>query len=139
MSKVAGQAAGKARAEQMQSFMNVAFIKNPDMLPPKPVGQNVGHAMMMDALSIGSSIAGMAMPFVAAGSSKKLKDNIVKIGRSIAGHNIYKFNYKGNSRRYVGVIAEEIQQTVPEAVVTMPNGFLGVIYDLIDVQFKEAA
>ena len=137
MNKVAGQAAGKARAEQMQSFMNVAFIKNPDMLPPKPVGQNVAHAAFMDALSIGSSIAGMAMPFVT--SSSKLKANIQLLGNSIAGHNIYKFNYKGDSRRYVGVLAEEIQQTNPEAVATLSNGYLGVNYDLIDVQFKEVA
>tara|TARA_R100000152_G_scaffold4522_1_gene1557 strand:- start:1510 stop:2316 length:807 start_codon:yes stop_codon:yes gene_type:complete len=136
--KSGAQAAAKARSEQLQMFTNVAFVKNPDMLPPKPVGQNVGHAVFMDALSILGTAASVATPFV-AGSSKKLKDNIVKIGRSIAGHNIYKFNYKGDARRYVGVIAEEIQQTVPEAVVTMPSGFLGVIYDLIDVQFKEVA
>ena len=33
------------------------------MVPPKPVLQNVGAASFMDALSIGSSIASMAMPF----------------------------------------------------------------------------
>ena len=136
MNKMGAKAAGQARSEQMQAFANVAFQKFPDMVPPKPVGQNVGHAVFMDALSILGTAASIATPFVAA-SSKKLKDNIVKIGRSIAGHNIYKFNYKGDTRRYVGVIAEEIQQTVPEAVVTMPNGFLGVNYNLIDVQFKE--
>jgi len=108
------------------------MIKNPDMAPPKPVYQNVGAAAFMDALSIGTSIATMA-----AASSKKLKHNIKKIGKSIGGHNIYKFSYKGSSRRYVGVIAEEIQKIIPEAVITMPNGFLGVNYNLIDVTFKE--
>ena len=59
LSKAGQQAAGMARAEQMQSFARVAFIKNPDMAPPTPVYQNVGHAMFMDALKIGSSIATM--------------------------------------------------------------------------------
>ena len=68
---------------------------------------------------------------------KKLKDNIIQIGRSITGHNIYKFNYKGDARRYIGVIAEEVQKIKPEDVVTMPNGFLGVNYNLIDVNFHE--
>ena len=48
-----------ARAEQMQAFSKVAFIKNPDMAPPQPVYQNVAAAAFMDALKIGSSIATM--------------------------------------------------------------------------------
>ena len=64
LSREGAKAAGATRAQQMQSFTNVAFVKNPDMVPPQPVMRNVGHAMFMDALKIGSSVAGMAMPFV---------------------------------------------------------------------------
>ena len=60
LSKEGAQAAGRVRAQQLQSFANVAFIKNPDMAPPKPVLQDVGMASFMDALSIGSSIASIA-------------------------------------------------------------------------------
>ena len=63
LNRAGAVAAGKAKAEQMQMFTNVAFVKNPDMVPPKPVMQNVGAAMFMDALSIGSSLAGIYMPF----------------------------------------------------------------------------
>ena len=132
LNKQAGQAYGKARAQQMQMFANVAFVKNPDMVPPKPAYQNVMHAAFMDALSIATSAA-----TIYAASSKKLKDNIVKIGKSILGYNIYKFNYKGQAQRYIGVIAEEIQQLKPEAVRMLPNGYLGVNYNLLDVEFKE--
>ena len=59
----AAKAAGVARAEQMQMFTNVMFEKHPDFAPPKPVMQNVGMAMFQDALSIGSSIATIALPF----------------------------------------------------------------------------
>ncbi len=59
----AGQkAAGMARAEQMQSFAKNAIIKNPDLAPPKPVYQSVGQAAFMDALSIASSVVGIAGP-----------------------------------------------------------------------------
>lgn len=64
--KLQGEAAalaGQAKAQQMQMFTNVMFEKHPDMAPPKPVYQNVGMAMFQDALSIGSSIATMYMPF----------------------------------------------------------------------------
>ena len=132
LDKAGSEAAGQARAAQMQSFAKNAIIKSPDLAPPKPVYQNVGQAAFMDALSIAGSVAS-----IYAASSKKLKDNIVKIGKSISGYNIYKFNYKGNSKKYIGVIAEEIQQLKPEAVRMLPNGYLGVNYNLLDVEFKE--
>jgi len=59
----AAKAAGQARAQQMQMFAKVAFEKHPDITPPQPVMQNVGMAMFKDALSIGSSIATIALPF----------------------------------------------------------------------------
>ena len=48
----------------MQSFAKNAIIKSPDLAPPAPVYQNVGQAAFMDALSIGSSVAQIAMPFI---------------------------------------------------------------------------
>ena len=63
LSKAGQKAKGMARAEQMQSFAKNAIIKNPDLAPPQPVMQNVGAAMFMDALSIASSVATIAMPF----------------------------------------------------------------------------
>ena len=59
LDRVGAEAAGKARAQQMQMFTNVAFVKNPDMVPPKPVYQNVGQAAFMDALSIAGAIGGI--------------------------------------------------------------------------------
>ena len=63
LNKAAAKAAGQARADQMNLFAKNAIIRNPDLAPPQPVMQNVGAAAFMDALSIGSSIATMYMPF----------------------------------------------------------------------------
>ena len=60
LTKAGAKAAGMARAEQMQSFAKNAIIRNPDLAPPAPVMQNVGAAAFMDALSIASSVAGIA-------------------------------------------------------------------------------
>ena len=69
-----------------------------------------------------------------SGSSDiRLKENIVKVGRSPSGLNIYEWNYIWGSPRYSGVMAQEIINIIPEAVVTMPNGYLGVNYAKIDV------
>jgi len=40
-----------------QAFAKIAFQPIPDVAPPQPVMQNVGAAMFMDALSIGTSLA----------------------------------------------------------------------------------
>ena len=137
LSKAAGKARGMARAEQMQSFAKNAIIRNPDLAPPQPVYQNVGAAAFMDALSIASSVASIATPFAIAGSDRRLKENIQKIGESISGLGIYKFNYIGKAKQYIGAMADEVIKVVPEAVGTMSNGYLGVNYNLIDVTFKE--
>jgi hypothetical protein len=57
LDRVGAEAAGRAKSQQMQMFTNVAFVKNPDMVPPKPVYQNVGQAAFMDALSIAGKVA----------------------------------------------------------------------------------
>ena len=143
LNKAGRKAAGQARSEQMQMFANNAFMKFPDLTPPKPVGQNVGAAKFMDALQIGSTIiqTGMsvASPFIiaAAGSDRRLKENIKKLGDSPSGLGIYKFNYIGHAKKYIGTMADDVMKVMPEAVFTMANGFLGVNYNLIDVQFKE--
>ena len=54
---------GKMQGYKQQAFADVAFQPLPDVEPPKPVMRNVGAAAFMDALSIGSSIASIAMPF----------------------------------------------------------------------------
>ena len=63
LSKAGAKAAGQARAQQMDMFTRVAFVKNPDIAPPKPVYQNVTHAAFMDAERIASSIASIVTPF----------------------------------------------------------------------------
>ena len=96
--------------------------------------QNVGQAAFMDALNIGMTVAG---PFIAK-SDRNLKENIKKIGESISGLGIYKFNYIGQTQKWIGTMADEVKKIKPEAVVLMKNGFEGVRYDMIDVNMRRA-
>lgn len=65
-----------------------------------------------------------------------LKENIIPAGKE-NGHNIYEFNYKEDNKRYIGVMAQEVAQTQPEAVTEDPGG-LKVNYDMIGVKFRRA-
>ena len=65
-------------------------------------------------------------------SDIRLKENYFITGKSPSGINIYEFSYKGSSKRYVGVMAQE----VPFASVEI-DGYLSVDYSKIDVNFSE--
>ena len=72
-------------------------------------------------------------------SDSRLKTDIEPMGKSPSGINIYQFRYVGGGPLYQGVIAQELLETHPNAVVTMPNGYYGVRYDLIDVDFVKVS
>ena len=75
--------------------------------------------------------AGQAAGTLLMASDQRLKENIVKIGE-IQGQQIYKFNYIGDSRTTIGVIAQEVDD---ESCVGIEHGYLHVNYDKL---FKEA-
>ena len=133
------KARAAAAAYKKDAFAKVAFQPIEDVAPPQPVMQNVGLAAFTEALSIAGTVAGGlgALGWTPLASDRRLKDNIQKIGESISGLGIYKFNYIGKAKQYIGAMADEVIKVVPEAVGTMSNGYLGVNYNLIDVTFKE--
>jgi len=100
----------------------------PVMMPPT---NRLGGALSLiqSGLSIGASIATI--------SDIRVKENIQQIGVSEQGHNIYEFNYIGDAQRYRGVMAQDVVKKHPMAVEVMSSGYLGVNYDLIDVNMEE--
>jgi len=75
----------------------------------------------------GAVTAGMAL------SDMRLKEDINLIGKSPSGINIYTFKYKGNDKKYQGVMAHQ----VPHVSSVNDDGYLMVDYNKLDVQFKE--
>ncbi|WP_342108441.1 tail fiber domain-containing protein [Methylobacterium sp. SI9] len=65
----------------------------------------------------------------------RLKSDIQLKGRTSLGINLYEFSYKGAPERWLGVIAQEVLEIVPDAVAEHPTGFLIVDYNkLLDVR-----
>jgi len=74
-----------------------------------------------------------------AASDANLKENIKKIGTSEKGVAIYEFEYKNKNLGegvFQGVMAQDLLDSNPEAVLSDDNGFLSVDYSKIDVEFK---
>lgn len=80
---------------------------------------------------IAGGIAGAIM-----GSDIRLKENISRIGVE-NGFPIYAFNYIGDDKKYIGVMAQDVEDIMPHAVHTI-DGFKAVDYGLIGVKFREA-
>ena len=75
----------------------------------------------------GAVTTGMAL------SDMRLKEDINLVGKSPSGINIYTFKYKGNDKKYQGVMAHQ----VPHVSSVNDDGYLMVDYNKLDVQFKE--
>jgi hypothetical protein len=58
------------------------------------------------------------------------------LGRLNDGLGFYRFVYNGGHKAYVGVIAQEVQTIVPEAVTRGPDGYLRVFYDKLGLEFE---
>ncbi len=67
-------------------------------------------------------------------SDARLKTGLVRIGSHPAGFGIYRFRYLGSEAEYVGVIAQEVLQSIPSAVSASPAGILSVDYGALGME-----
>lgn len=90
------------------------------------------QSMLGNWMNLGARAAGAAMM-----SDVRMKENIEYVGEE-NGHKVYRFNYKGSKKRFEGVMAQEVLEKNPEAVVDI-DGVLHVKYGLIGVEMREVA
>jgi hypothetical protein len=65
-----------------------------------------------------------------------LKHDVVLLGHLSNGLGYYRFSYLGSSKPYVGVIAQEVQNLVPEAVTRGRDGYLRVYYQQLGLKLR---
>jgi hypothetical protein len=72
-----------------------------------------------------------------ARSDIRAKENIVAVGKLPNGLTVYEFEYKPEFKvkegygRYRGVMAHEVEQIIPEAVITTADGYKAVNYSMV--------
>ena len=69
-------------------------------------------------------------------SDIRLKHDITLLGYLDDGLGFYRFSYNGSNKAYVGVMAQDVQQVMPEAVVRGRDGFLRVYYEKLGLKFE---
>jgi hypothetical protein len=72
-------------------------------------------------------------------SDRRLKHNIIQVGRHPGGFGLYLFDYRpqfqaahGTARQF-GVMADEVQRMRPDAVHAGPDGYLRVDYSALGI------
>jgi len=93
---------------------------------------------------IGGALGGAAAAYTAFGSDRRIKENIEEVGvDQRTALPLYEFNYKEGfgdpNIRYVGVMADEVELSYPDAVAVMDNGFMAVNYGALGIEFKEVS
>ena len=91
--------------------------------------QSMYNALMGGLSSLGSAgILGYSL------SDVRLKRDITEIGRLDNDIGLYRFRYIWDDQPYIGVMAQEVEGIVPEAVVYDASGYLRVNYARLGLQ-----
>ena len=74
-------------------------------------------------------------------SDRRLKENIELVGRDERTQlPLYEFEYKnGSGKRFLGVMADDVEKYMPQAVYTMPDGYKAVNYHMLGIEMIEVA
>ncbi|WP_345245255.1 tail fiber domain-containing protein [Pigmentiphaga soli] len=108
---------------------------------------NIGNLAQQGAAAQGSGLIGAAnanastlgnlgnLGMSAAGiyallSDMRTKEDIEPIGRTKKGHTLYRYRYKGDPTLQIGVMAQEVEQADPDAVIEI-NGVKYVDYSKV--------
>ena len=118
--------------QEAASSANPAIIKDPKLpqetaiVTRRPVKQSM-------------PVAKPGKPNMGSGgfSDIRLKENIIKVGKSKKGINIYQWNYINDVDKYKGVIAQELLNTQFEKSLSIKQGFYWVDYTNLDVDFEK--
>lgn len=93
------------------------------------VSSNDTYTQKNDGLNMNdlTALAAAAAKLYAA-SDLRLKENICPVGRLDNGLTVYRFNYIGSPLTQIGLIAQEVRDVKPDAVMTGEDGYLRVNY-----------
>jgi hypothetical protein len=114
----------------LQSGLGGILSSQSDLYGQSMKGQQEMYGAVLGA---GATLGGAYL------SDRRLKENIELVGRDERTMlPLYEFEYKGgDGRRFLGVMADDVEKVFPEAVIEMSNGYKAVDYDLLGIEMVE--
>jgi hypothetical protein len=107
--------AATAQGQYDQSVYNAQAAANAQMM-----SAGIGAAGALGGAGIGAAVK----------SDRRLKKNIKRIGTHVLGIGLYTWDYLWG-QPFSGVMADEVEQVMPEAIVMHPSGFKMVNYEML--------
>jgi hypothetical protein len=107
--------AATAKGQYDQSMYNAQLAAQSQM-----VSAGIGAAGALGGAGIGAAVK----------SDRRLKKNIKRIGTHVLGIGLYTWDYLWGEP-FAGVMADEVEQVMPEAIVMHPSGFKMVNYSML--------
>jgi len=93
-------------------------------------------ARLWEAVCIAERIYFCLVGSTVAKSDARLKRDVTPVGALPNGLSLYRFRYLDGDTQYVGVMAQEVEQVVPEAVVRGADGYLQVNYRRLGIRMQ---
>ena len=88
----------------------------------------------MDGLTISKAQALIANGSGVVGSDRRLKAGVTRVATLPSGLGLYRFKYLWSDVEYVGVMAQDVLEVMPGAVVEGADGFLRVDYPMLGLE-----
>ena len=144
----AQQAGQQARNNEIQNNLNIFSAFNPlngyagssaqgstemydnlynSQLNAYNAQQQAKQNMAQGWLNLGSAGLNLGMGLF---SDARIKENLRPVGQLFNGLTVYAFNFPGEAVTRIGLVAQEVQQHIPQAVSQTEEGLLMVDYDL---------
>ena len=116
-------------AVQSGDLIGASLAANQQAIDVAKARQQASSGFMGGLMELGGALGGAAINKGMFGSDVRLKENIKRIGK-YKGHNLYSYNYIDRVGDWIGVMAQEIEKVIPEAVQEI-NGMKHVNYGAI--------
>jgi hypothetical protein len=103
---------------------------------------SLGTFYVFDKEKVGTSRRGLKLAVGCGGcgcgqpSDIRLKRDIAQVGELDSGINLYRYRYLWSDTTYVGVMAQEVAEVVPEAVLRGADGYLRVDYGRLGLRLQ---
>lgn len=134
-----GTAGNMKIAGQGQKIQGLGSILSSQTSMYNAGSSDSGFGSMLGGLGgLGQGLGAMKTAGFFAGSDRRMKENIDAVGEDEStGLTLYEFNYIGDGKRYRGVMADEVERVMPDAVVYDDLGYASVNYSMLGIQMEE--
>jgi hypothetical protein len=135
-SGTAGVATSMAPGTQLMTGMQQAGVTRGNVLNNQVNQFNAGQTAEAELMG---TVLGAGTTAAFKYSDRRLKENIELVGRDERTMlPLYEFEYiNGSGRRFMGVMADDVEQKFPDMVFDMPDGYKAVNYAGLGIEMVE--